>query len=343
MRGTSRRAEPGGGQALASPAPEGGRRDPGASPLGARTGVPRQGASSRGAAGSGPGFRNAREPGRGGALPGPLHLSDEDFARARALIEARTGIHLSPAKRHLVTGRLSRRVRALGLDSFARYLDAVDADSDGEGEGQHFINALTTNQTGFFREPHHFRYLAERLPGAVAARSPAPLRMWSAACSSGEEAYSLAMMALETLGDEAARRVRIHASDVDTCALETARLGVYPLEGVEDLAPERRRRFFLRGRGARAGQVRVREEVGRLVEFRRINLVGPWPWDSGLDVVLCRNVAIYFERPTQQRLFERLADVLRPGGLLVVGHAESLFNLSPRFRPVAKTVYERMP
>jgi len=260
--------------------------------------------------------------------------TERDFERVRRLIFALAGISLSPAKRELVYNRLARRLRAGGFATFADYLDRIER-SDG-AEREAFVNALTTNLTAFFREPHHFFVLAQHLRRASAS---AMQTIWSCASSSGEEPYSIAMTAVETFGTYEPP-VRILASDVDSEVLERARSGIYPRERVAQLEPERLRRFFLRGSGANAGQVRVRPELRALVVFRRLNLLDrDWPLRGPLDAIFCRNVMIYFDKPTQLAILERFAPLLRPDGLLFMGHSEALHHAAHLFRPCGRTVY----
>ena len=261
-------------------------------------------------------------------------FTDRDFERARRLIHEHAGISLSPAKRDLVYSRLVRRLRAHDLASFDAYLDRVEQ-GDGQ-EWQAFTNALTTNLTAFFRETHHFPLLAAHLLRSGAPRSQT---VWCTASSTGEEAYSIAMTAVEAFGSFTPP-VRILATDVDTGVLETAREGVYPAYRVEQLDPARLRRFFLRGSGARAGQVRVREDLRSLVGFRRVNLLEQsWPVRGPLDAVFCRNVMIYFDKPTHLGVVERFAPLLAADGLLFAGHSESLHHAAHVFRLRGKTVY----
>jgi len=261
-----------------------------------------------------------------------LDFSADDFQRVRSLIRAKAGIDLHPGKQNMVYGRLSRRLRERGHPSFRSYLDALQGDSG--PEWQEFINCLTTNLTAFFREAHHFETLADEL-----RRASGPVRIWSCASSTGEEPYSIAMTALETLG--AGARVTIEASDIDTQVLAQARAGVYSLETAASLGDARLRRFFLKGSGPNAGKVRVRPEVRSMVNFRSFNLLaGHWE-ASACDAVFCRNVMIYFDRPTQRRVLERLHACLRPGGLLFAGHAENFTDQSDLFALAGKTVYRR--
>jgi len=258
-------------------------------------------------------------------------FSRGDFGRVRQLILAFAGISLHERKENMVYNRLVRRLRATGRRDFGDYLDWVER--PGSEERESFVNALTTNLTAFFREPHHFETLAER---ARMARS-GPLRLWSSACSTGQEPYTAAIV-LRQAGCEA----DILATDVDTEALGVAQSGVYRLEAVENLDRESLRRNFLRGTGANARHVLVRPELRAMVKFQHRNLLEPdWPQGERFDAVFCRNVMIYFDRNTQQRVLDRLAGVLAPGGLLFVGHADSGASGHPAFRSCGKTVYER--
>ncbi len=263
-----------------------------------------------------------------------FEFTERDFQRVRELIYNYAGISLSPAKRQLVYSRLSRRLRALRLPSFEHYLELVDGGDPAEWEA--FTNALTTNLTAFFREPHHFPLLAAHLRRTGAAR---PLTLWCAAASTGEEPYSMAMTAVEAFGTFTPP-VRILASDIDTAVLAAAAEGVYPEDRVEKLEPERLRRFFLRGTHGRAGQVRAREELRSLITFRQINLLDEsWPIRGPLDAIFCRNVMIYFDKRTQLSVLARFAPLLRPDGLLFAGHSESLYQATHLFHLRGKTVY----
>lgn len=258
----------------------------------------------------------------------------EDFDRVRALIHAHAGIALAASKEELVYSRLARRLRATGLRSFGEYLATLQSDA---AEWEAFVNALTTNLTSFFREAHHFPVLA----GLLRDRAQRPVRLWCAAASTGEEPYSMAITAIETLGAAAADNVHILATDIDTQVLAKASTGIYAQERVERLSAERLRRFFLRGTGANAGKVKVRPELRRMITLRRQNLLDArWESTGPFDAIFCRNVLIYFDRPTQQRVLQRFAAVLAPDGLLFVGHSEALHHAANLFRLRGRTVYE---
>jgi len=234
----------------------------------------------------------------------------------------------------MVYSRLARRLRATGIDSFSEYLDIVGS-GNGE-EVEEFINALTTNMTSFFREPHHFRIMAEHL-----ARRPADkgVSIWSCASSSGEEPYSIAMTALEAL-DPPSPAPAILATDIDTSVLARGREGVYPVDQLQKIPDHLRRRYFLRGEGRNEGLGRAKDELRQLVKFRQLNLLDEkWPMRGKFDFVFCRNVMIYFDKRTQHAILERIARVLHPDGLLFVGHSESFHHTQDLFRLCGNTVY----
>lgn len=264
-----------------------------------------------------------------------------DFERIRALVYEHAGIHLSEAKNNLVYGRLSRRLRLLQLDRFDDYLGYLQEHA--ETELTEFLNAITTNLTSFFRENHHFEALRNQvLPELMQARRTARrLRLWSAGCSTGEEPYSLAMVLYETMLDNPGWDVKLLATDLDTQVLSTARAGMYAADRVRSVPLERLRRFFRRGVGANAGKVQVVPELQRLIAFNQLNLMDTWPMRGPLDVIFCRNVVIYFDKPTQTRLFERFADVLSADGTLFVGHSETLNKVTDRFELVGQTMYRK--
>jgi chemotaxis protein methyltransferase CheR len=264
-----------------------------------------------------------------------FEFTDEDFERVRRMIHVHAGISLSPMKRDMVYSRLARRLRAKGLKDFQAYLNELDSGSSDEWE--EFTNALTTNLTSFFREPHHFPVLSGLLSGLPRGK---PISLWCCAASTGEEPYTIAMTAVEAFGGFDAP-VRILATDVDTNVLARAEAGIYDNERIEKLSAERLRRFFLRGNGAHSGQVRVRPELRELVTFRQLNLLHEdWPIRGPFDAIFCRNVMIYFDKPTQLVILERFAPLLAGHGLLFVGHSESLHHAAQYFKLQGKTVYQ---
>lgn len=261
-------------------------------------------------------------------------FTQNDFERVRRLIYARAGIALGNGKQEMVYSRLSRRLRQLRLDSFDSYLRALEADSNGS-EWEQFTNALTTNLTSFFREAHHFPVLAEHVKA-----QGGPVEIWCCASSTGEEPYSLAITLCEAFGT-LTPPARILATDIDTQVLAKAEAGVYPLERVSGLSPERLKRFFLRGKGPQAGYVRLRPELRRLISFKPLNLLDDkWAIKGPFDAVFCRNVMIYFDKPTQGQILSRFAPLLKPSGLLFAGHSENLSFVTRDFSLIGKTVYQ---
>lgn len=261
-------------------------------------------------------------------------FSSSDFERVRKLIYQHAGISLSPVKQDMVYSRLARRLRATGKNTFAEYLDMLE--KGGADEWERFVNSLTTNLTSFFREPHHFPIFADHLKKLGSKR---PIKIWCSAASTGEEPYSIAITVLETFGANASH-VSIMASDLDTNVLATAQKGVYPIERVDKLSPERLKRFFLKGTGAQEGYVSVRPELRQMIQFQRVNLLEPnWPVRAPLDVIFCRNVMIYFDKPTQYKILSRFAPLMQPDGLMFAGHSESFLHAADLFKSLGKTVY----
>ncbi len=267
-----------------------------------------------------------------------FNFSDRDFERVRKLIYGRAGISLNDGKHAMVYSRLSRRLRETGHQSFDAYLQWLEnvTGPQGDQEWQEFTNCLTTNLTSFFREEHHFHTLAEHLK----KRGAQPTRIWCCASSTGEEPYSLAITAAENLGLHAP--VKIIASDIDTNVLATASRGVYDAN-TRGLDAQRLRTFFLRGKGNNSGSIRVKPELARMVEFRPFNLMQTqWQLGEHFDIVFCRNVMIYFDAPTQRKVLERIHKVMKPQGMLFVGHSENFTESRDLFQLRGKTVYDRV-
>jgi len=266
------------------------------------------------------------------------NFSDHDFYRVCKLIHARAGIAMSEDKRNMVYGRLSRRLQRLRIKSFRQYIDQLEQEPDHE-ESQAFINALTTNLTSFFRESHHFNTLHNALKSRPA--SSYPLKLWSCAASSGEEAWSMAITACETF-HSLTPPVRILATDIDTQVLETARRGVYPLERIEAIDPEKKRRYFQRGSGPNTGYCRVIPALRALVEFRPLNLLAP-QYDIGgpFLALFCRNVMIYFDKKTQHDVLSRLVRYMDQHSLLYTGHAENYLHAAELITPQGRSLYRR--
>jgi len=262
----------------------------------------------------------------------------QDFKRVQKLIYDHAGISLSESKQELVYSRLSRRLRATGIRSFEEYLSLLEQNDEVEWEA--FTNALTTNLTSFFREQHHFPILAECMRKHKGSE---PFAIWCSAASTGEEPYSLAMTAVDAFGSFKPP-VTIIATDIDSNVLETAKAGVYPVARVDKLDPELVKRFFLRGTGSQEGFVRVRQELRDMITFRQLNLLDDsWSIRSPLDVIFCRNVMIYFDKPTQLEILRKFVPLLRNDGLMFAGHSESFYHADAYFKLRSKTVYELAP
>jgi chemotaxis protein methyltransferase CheR len=285
----------------------------------------------------------SREPGPtcrplGGAA---RSLSVRDFRLFQQLIHREAGIHLAESKRVLVEGRLARRLRELQLD-YRAYYALVEAD---EVERVRLVDAISTNETSFFREPRQFEFLENRVfpewqARAQSGRLARSLRVWSAACSSGEEPYSLAMAFLARFPPESGLSVEILATDISTRVLERARSAVYPIERSKQIPTSYLKAFMLRGSGTRAGLMKASPEIRSVVRFARVNLnAEPFPVSGPFDLILCRNVLIYFDAPSKARIVERLLERLDPQGYLVLGHAEALIGLRARARGVGPTIY----
>jgi chemotaxis protein methyltransferase CheR len=275
--------------------------------------------------------------GSGGTATGrEFHFTPADFERVRQLIHKFAGISLTPIKHDMVYSRLARRLRALNMASFEQYLAYLEQGHAEEWET--FVNSLTTNLTSFFRENHHFAMLQQQLLGLTQR----PIRIWCSAASTGEEPYSLAIAACEAF-NSLAPPVQIHASDIDTSVLRTAESGIYPIDRVERLDPERLRKFFIKGTGAQADKMRVRPELQKLITYSRVNLLDAhWPTVKGpLHALFCRNVMIYFDKPTQYQILKKFVPLLHPDGLLYAGHSESFLHATDLFRSLGRTVYER--
>jgi chemotaxis protein methyltransferase CheR len=272
---------------------------------------------------------------RGPEVERDFEFTVTDFARIRELIHRRAGISLSDHKRDMAYSRLARRLRACGLDTFKEYLDRLESNDD-SAEWEAFVNALTTNLTAFFRESHHFPILAD-----FVKRRQQPVSVWCSAASTGEEPYSIAMTLVEALGEQAARHCTVYASDIDSQVLAKADAGVYSLDQVKGMPVERLKRFFLKGKGAQAGLVKVRPELRAMVQFGRVNLTDArYDVKGPFDAIFCRNVMIYFDKPTQGQVLSRFEPLMKSGGLLFAGHSENFTYVSQAFRLRGQTVYE---
>ena len=263
-----------------------------------------------------------------------FEFTNEDFSRARKLIYQHAGIALAETKGELVYGRLSRILRSQGIGSFKEYLDSL------EGTHNHraledFVNALTTNLTSFFRENHHFPILAEHI-----AKLQTPITIWCCAASTGEEPYSIAMTACETF-KTVTPPVKIIATDIDTSVLLRAESGIFSAHRISKLSEERREQFFLRGTGKQEGFVKIRQELRSMVSYQPLNLLSPrWPLHNPFDAIFCRNVMIYFDKPTQTKILHQFLPLMKPHALIFFGHSENFMYQSEELKLCGKTVYE---
>ena len=263
-----------------------------------------------------------------------FHFNAKDFDRVRGLIYQRAGISLADSKQEMVYSRLARRLRATGIQTFADYLNSLERDRDSE-EWEAFTNALTTNLTSFFREEHHFPILLEHVKNRTE-----PVQIWCSASSTGEEPYSIAMTLCEAFGT-LRPPAQIIATDIDTNVLNIASKGVYNADRIEKLSPERLRKFFLKGKGAQEGLVRVRQELRDMISFKQLNLLADnWPLKGQFDAIFCRNVMIYFDKPTQGNILKKFVPLMKPDALLFAGHSENFLYVSDDFKLRGKTVYE---
>lgn len=272
-------------------------------------------------------------------------LGERDFSRLAALVEGHAGIRMPAAKRVMVEGRLRRRVRTLGLPSLHAYCRFLFEEGGLESEFPQLLDALTTNKTDFFREPQHFDVLIRQVVPEMVADGVGlhrPLRVWSAACSTGCEPYTIAMVLSEVAVDGFG--FAIAATDICSEVLATARRAIYPEDVAAPIPLDMRRRYLLRARRPADRLVRIVPELRSSVGFGQINLLEPdHPWKQPMDVIFCRNVLIYFAKPTQQTVLRNLCRSLRPGGYLFVGHSEALGGLSLPLQAVGPSVYRRTP
>lgn len=263
----------------------------------------------------------------------------DDFVRIKSLIYRHAGISLSDAKTDMVYSRIGRRLRALNIPSFKQYLDTLEQHNRPD-EWQAFTNALTTNLTSFFREEHHFPILAEHLTKLAAQRHGKPIRIWCSAASTGEEPYSIAITACEAF-NSLKPPVEIIATDIDTNVLSTANAGVYPIDRIKKMDETRVRKFFEKGTGKHEGLVRLKRPVRELIHFNQLNLLDQqWPFNEAFDVIFCRNVMIYFDKPTQSTIIDKFITLMHEDSLLLAGHSENFLYVSDQLQLLGKTVYK---
>jgi chemotaxis protein methyltransferase CheR len=264
-------------------------------------------------------------------------LTDADFERISNLVYRHCGINLHDGKRDLIRARIFKRLRAVGANSAVEYIKQMESDATGE-EFHHLIDALSTNLTSFFRENGHFNYLREKLlPELIRKKkSTSPrVRAWSAGCSTGEEAYSLAMTLLDVLG--AGWNTRLLATDISRPVLATAKAGTYDKNRLASVPPGLRNHYFIPADGK--DKFKAAPELAGIIQFNYLNLMDRWPFSGPFDFIFCRNVMIYFYKETQQRLIQRFWDCLASGGVLFTGHSESLTGVKHRFNYVQPTIY----
>lgn len=267
-------------------------------------------------------------------------LTDKDFAFICHFVYQRSGIVLNEGKKEMVYRRLTRVVRDRKLKSFAEYCQILKTNP--EAEQDYFINAITTNLTSFFRENHHFEYLRDHeFPRLLNNNKDRRIRIWSSACSTGEEPYSIAITTLKAMSTRIRNwDVKILATDIDSNVLATAKAGIY--KDKPDLVPEvYKRGYFQKGRDGNANKVRIQPQVQELITFKQLNLLHSWPMKGPFDVIFCRNVIIYFDKPTQEELFSRYYQLLKPGGLLILGHSESLGSYQQYFETIGRTIFRK--
>ncbi len=269
-------------------------------------------------------------------------FTDKNFIHIRDIVTEHSGIVLSDAKRDMVYSRLVRRLRALKIKNFDQYCLLLE-DQNHE-EFTHFINAITTNLTSFFRENHHFEMLAgEILPDIMQRnRNSKKIRIWSAGCSTGMESYSIAMVLKEVIPDQLGWDVKILATDLDTNVIETAALGIYQANRVTGVSDSRMARWFMQGRGVNEDKLKVSKELRQMVTFKAMNLLQPFPFKGPLDIIFCRNVVIYFDKETQKGLFDCFANVHANGSYLFIGHSETLYNVTDRYQLLRNTIYKKI-
>jgi chemotaxis protein methyltransferase CheR len=273
---------------------------------------------------------------------GSDHLSRRNFQRLASYIYQYSGIKMPPTKQTMVEGRLRRRLRSLSIPNLNAYCEYVFEQGGLEQEQVQLVNVLTTNKTDFFREPKHFEFLTRTALPEIVAKRRGRIKVWSAACSTGAEPYSMAMVMDAFLG--AGRRVpySILATDLSTDVLEVARRGVYREEMLEPTPAALRRKYVLEARDRSAGLCRIAPSLRSKISFARLNLMDPvYPVERDMDMIFCRNVLIYFDKPTQQEVLDKLCDHLRPGGYLFLGHSESIAGMTLAVTPVVNAGFQR--
>lgn len=273
----------------------------------------------------------------------PLELQDADFEKIRRLIYDQCGINLTEAKKELVKARLGKRLRSGQFKSFRDYYEYVLNDASGK-ELIFLLDSITTNFTFFFREAKHFEYLKSVFLPEIINRKKSgakKLSFWSAGCSSGEEPYSILMTLLEAVENPLVWDIQVLATDLSTRMLRTAETGIYPKEKIRDLPPLVVKKYFLKGNHQWQNYVKVKDQLKQFIRFQRLNLMEPFSFAEPFDCIFCRNVMIYFDKEKQSRLVNRFYEYLHPGGILIIGHAESLTGIPHNFRYVKPSIYKK--
>ncbi|MBL7003370.1 MAG: protein-glutamate O-methyltransferase [Gammaproteobacteria bacterium] len=269
-----------------------------------------------------------------------FEFNKKEFDYLRSVVKNETGIISDEGKYTMYYSRLSRRLRKLKLSNFVEYISYLENNLN--SEVTELVNAVTTNLTAFFREEHHFDFLKESIIREKRKKHDKTLRIWSAACSTGEEAYSIAMSIKEALHDYKDWDIKILATDIDSNVVAIARAGVYKDDRVGDLDHSRIKRFMKKGTGSNSGYIRMNKDVVEMVKFNKLNLLKPWPMKEKFDVIFCRNVVIYFDKETKMKLVARFHQQLLNKGYLIMGHSESLYQVTDDFELLGKTVYQKL-
>jgi len=269
-------------------------------------------------------------------------FSDKHFNHIRNIVSEHSGIVLSDAKRDMVYSRLVRRLRKTGMSNFDDYCLLLE--NKNHEEFTHFSNAITTNLTSFFRENHHFDFLAESVLPKLMQRNKdsKKIRVWSAGCSTGMEAYSIAMVLKEVIPENQGWDIKILATDLDTNVLETASNGIYKQDSVTGVTDVRMTRWFMKGRAENSENVKLSRQLRDIITFKQLNLLNSFPFKGPFDIIFCRNVVIYFDKATQKVLFDKFANIHANDSYLFIGHSETLYNVTERYKLIRNTIYKKI-
>jgi chemotaxis protein methyltransferase CheR len=268
-----------------------------------------------------------------------FEFTRDDFDYLRKIVTDTTGILADDDKYTMYYSRLARRVRKLGLSNFSKYRNYLNQNRD--VEIIELVNAVTTNLTSFFRENHHFEFIKDTIVPEIKARSKKKIRVWSAGCSTGEEPYSIAVTLAEAIPDYKNWDIKILATDLDSNVVSKASAAVYDASRVDGISKSILKKYFKKGKGSNLGYVKVNPELVKLIEFKQLNLLHKWPITDTMDFIFCRNVVIYFDKPTKEKLVDRYADMMIDDGYLFMGHSESLYKSTEKFKLIGKTIYQK--